>query len=147
MKKLVIMRGLPGSGKSTWIKENGYEIYTICPDSLRLMFAAPNPGISQDYNRRVWELIFEMLEERMKNGSLTVIDATHITWKSIKAYLDLCEKYQYLLEIKDFSNVSACTCMSRNELREEYKKVPNEIILKMDDKLKTADNTKINKFI
>lgn len=146
VNKLILMRGLPGSGKSNWIKENGFEHYTLCADKLRLMFAAPNPRIPQEYNGCVWKLLFEMLEERMKTGSLTIIDATHVNWKSIKDYLPLCEKYQYLLSIVDFSNVPIETCLERNKAREDYKYVPEEVIKGMYNKMKVVDN-KLGKFI
>ena len=37
MRDLIIMRGCPGSGKSTAIKDAGLSAYTISPDSIRLM--------------------------------------------------------------------------------------------------------------
>jgi len=146
VNQLILMRGLPGSGKSSWIKDKGYEIYTLCADTLRLMFSAPNPQISQKDNSRVWKLLFEMLEERMKTGSLTVIDALHLNWKSIKCYLPLCEKYQYLLKIVDFSDVPLENCLERNKVREDYKYVSEKVIIKMHNKIKSSDNNKIGKF-
>ena len=37
MKKLLLLRGAPASGKSTFIKENNLEPYVISSDNLRLM--------------------------------------------------------------------------------------------------------------
>ena len=37
MRTLLLMRGAPGSGKSTWIKENNLEQYTLSPDTIRVM--------------------------------------------------------------------------------------------------------------
>lgn len=42
MRDLIIMRGCPGSGKSTAIKEAGLENYVLSPDALRLMLRAPS---------------------------------------------------------------------------------------------------------
>ena len=60
---LFVMRGAPGSGKSTFIKKAGLEPYTICPDTIRLMFEGPvmDPktgklGISQK-NDRDWRRV------------------------------------------------------------------------------------------
>lgn len=44
MKKLLLLRGAPASGKSTFIKENNLEPYVISSDNLRLMVA----GLSMD---------------------------------------------------------------------------------------------------
>ena len=87
-KRLVLMHGAPGSGKSTFIKKLGLEYITISPDTIRLLFSEPQVmevdhhscmQFSRKYDKEVWELIFKALEERMKNGSDTVIDACNFT--------------------------------------------------------------------
>ena len=85
MRKLIIMRGLPSCGKSTFIKENNLEAYTVSSDTVRLLVASThmNPdgsiGISQKEDKWVWEKIYEILEIRFKNGLFTVFDATNIS--------------------------------------------------------------------
>lgn len=37
MRTLLLMRGAPGSGKSTWIRNHNLEQYTLSPDTLRTM--------------------------------------------------------------------------------------------------------------
>ena len=77
-KRLVLMHGAPGSGKSTFIKKLGLEYLTISADTIRLLFSEPEVMVvdnhscmqfSRKYDKEVWELIFKALEERMKNGS------------------------------------------------------------------------------
>ncbi|WP_226990731.1 AAA family ATPase [Methanosarcina acetivorans] len=41
MRYLVFLRGIPGSGKSTFIKENRLEPYTISSDEVRLLLKPP----------------------------------------------------------------------------------------------------------
>lgn len=41
MRILLLIRGVPGSGKSTFIKEQGLEPYTLSADALRLLYASP----------------------------------------------------------------------------------------------------------
>ena len=41
MRVLALMRGIPASGKSTWIKNMGLSEYTLSADSLRLMASSP----------------------------------------------------------------------------------------------------------
>ena len=36
MRTLLLMRGCPASSKSTWIKENGLEPYTLSADEMRV---------------------------------------------------------------------------------------------------------------
>ena len=72
MRKLVILRGAMGCGKSTFIKEHQLEIFTLSSDQIRLMFNAPQMNINyseeipQFNNKKVWELLYTILEERMK---------------------------------------------------------------------------------
>lgn len=40
-KRLVLMHGAPGSGKSTFIRELGLEYLSISPDNIRLLFSEP----------------------------------------------------------------------------------------------------------
>lgn len=41
MRYLVFLRGIPGSGKSTFVRENNLEPYTISSDSVRLLLKPP----------------------------------------------------------------------------------------------------------
>lgn len=41
MRTLLLLRGSPGCGKSTWIKEHDLSDYVLSADNIRLMFASP----------------------------------------------------------------------------------------------------------
>ena len=41
MRVLLLMRGAMGSGKSTWIQEQGLKPYTLCADDIRLLCQSP----------------------------------------------------------------------------------------------------------
>lgn len=68
------MRGAPGVGKSTFVKENNLEQYTLCADNIRLLCQSPvmtasgKFGISQDNEKKVWSLLFQILKARMQRG-------------------------------------------------------------------------------
>jgi predicted kinase len=131
---LMILRGIPGSGKSTWIKENGLGMYVLCADDLRVMYSTPNPYISQEWNRFVWATLYAMLGTRMKFGSFVIIDAVHQTNKSLKQYRSMCEQFGYEMKIIDFK-VSLEDALERNKNRETYKIVPEEVIERMHKQL------------
>lgn len=140
MKQLVLMRGVPGAGKSTFIKENGLEPYTISPDELRQMHTSPvynEQGIkviSQKHDNQVWDNLMETLEERMINGDFTVIDATHSTGKLIKKYETLARKYRYRTYVVTIKQ-DLDTLIERNNQREELKKVPEDVIYNIYERL------------
>lgn len=49
MRDLIIMRGCPGSGKSTAIEESGLKNYVLSPDDIRLMLRAPEVNENGEY--------------------------------------------------------------------------------------------------
>ena len=148
MRYLFVLRGAPASGKSTWIKENELEPYTISTDGLRLMYQSPvttiegDRAISQNNDKQVWDLLMELLERRMENGELVVIDATHYKSSLINRYKDLVSKYRYRVYVVDFFNVSEEELKRRNATR-GFRKVPDEVIEKMVVAL--ADTNEVKK--
>ncbi len=137
MKLLLVLRGIPGSGKSTWIQEHELEPYTLCADNIRLLYSSPELGLDGKYHisakcdKQVWVFLHERLEARMKNGDLTVIDATHTKESYLKDYKHLCKQYNYRMVVVDFSSVDLDTIKERNYRREQYKQVPEDVIDRM----------------
>ena len=144
MRTLVVTRGIPACGKSTWIEDHELGAYTISPDAIRLLYSAPvllengDLAISQDANKVVWKMAMEALESRMKDGHFTVIDATHTTEKALNKYVQLAKQYHYRLVCVDFSHVDLNTCLGRNGRRNDFKKVPGEVIERMYEQLQTS---------
>lgn len=148
MRNLFILRGAPASGKSTWIKENNLEQYTLSADQIRLMYQSPCTNldgtryISQNNDTQVWKLLFEFLERRMERGEFVIIDATHYKSSLISRYKELVDKYRYRVNVIDFSKVPEEELLKRNAERDEFKKVPEEVIQKMVVALKDDNEVK-----
>ena len=135
MRKLIILRGASGCGKSTFIKNNDLENYTLSTDTIRLMYASPELGIDykesipQFNNKKVWELLYTLLEERMKKGEFTIIDAVHAyADESFPIYKKLAEKYRYRLYVLDFTDIPKEEVYERNKGREIYRQVQESSI-------------------
>lgn len=147
MRKLVILRGSMGCGKSTWLKENDLEKYTLCADTMRLHLAAPQIGIngkdiiSQKDNKQAWEMLYFFLEERMKRGEFTIIDAVHIKSSEFSRYKQLAEQYRYRLYCVDFTDIPIEVAKERNSKRPEYKRVPESEIDKVYSRFDTQGKT------
>lgn len=147
MRKLVILRGSMGCGKSTWLKEHDLEKYTLCADTMRLHLAAPQIGIngkdiiSQKQNAQAWEMLFYFLEERMKRGEFTIIDAVHSKSSEFSRYKSLAEQYRYRLYCVDFTDIPIEVAKERNLKRPEYKHVPEEEIDKVYSRFATQGKT------
>lgn len=136
MRTLLVLRGAPGSGKSTWIKNNKLEAYTICPDDLRVLCGSrelyADGHVSIPCNRATedatWKVFFNILEYRMSRGEFTVIDATASKTADILRYSSLADQYRYRVYCVDFSGVSLEQCLKQNKMRPEEKWVPEEAI-------------------
>ena len=136
MRTLLLTRGAPGSGKSFWIKEHNLQKYTICPDELRTLCSSmelKSDGTfritqEQENEKKVWNILFEILEHRMSRGDFTVIDATASKTKDIQQYKDLAEHYRYRMYIVDFTDIPIEVCLKQNKMRPEEKWVPEEAI-------------------
>lgn len=136
MKTLLLMRGAPGAGKTTWIKEHHLENYALSPDEIRVLCSSTELQptgefkISQERNNEqvVWDILFKLLEHRMSRGEFTIIDATCSKTRDIQQYKDLAEQYRYRMFIVDFTDIPLETCLKQNKMREESKQVPQKAI-------------------
>ena len=134
MRTLLICRGAPGAGKSTWIRENGLSAYTLCPDDIRVLCSSRELkadgsfAIARNYQteQETWKVIFELLEYRMSRGELTVLDATGSKTKDIQQYKDLADMYRYRTYVVDFTGVPLEQCLAQNKMRPQDKWVPEE---------------------
>ena len=144
MRTLLLLRGAPGSGKSTWIRENNLEQYALEADRFRQLISNPimtldgEYRITQDSDRLAWDMLYKALEHRMRRGDFTIIDATHATKTSIQNYKKLIELYRYRVYYKTV-DCSLDELLKRNQTRPEHKRVPEDVILQKHALLQTND--------
>lgn len=134
MRTLLLLRGAPGSGKSTWIEDNGLQLYTLSADTIRLMYQSPVVGadgteqISAQQDEAVWKTLFRMLRSRMQRGDFTVVDATNSRTSELNRYKELCAEYRYRAYCVDFTQVPMEEAKRRNAGREPYRRVPDRVV-------------------
>lgn len=143
MRVLLLFRGAPGCGKSTYIEDNGLKPYTLCADDIRLMCASPTMDISgfcrisPENDNLVWKTLFQILETRMQHGEFTVIDASNSKTEEMKRYKDLADQYRYRIYCIDMTDAPRETLLQRNCARPLLKQVPEEVIDKMLSRFET----------
>jgi predicted kinase len=113
--KLILTKGLPASGKTTWAKEyiQKYpETANLCKDDLRLQLS----GTNKRENRiiKVRDLLTEYYFEQ--NYSVIWSD-TNLNPVHLRRATELATKYQADLVIQDFTNVSLAECIRRDLVR------------------------------
>lgn len=144
-RTLLIARGIPGSGKSTFMEEKGLTPFVLSPDHLRLLHQSPRMKtdgtwhIAHEHEKAVWKLVMELTEKRMKQGDFVIIDATHTRAKDINQYRTLAHTYRYRVMCLDFSSVPLDTCLERNAMRDGYKRVPDEAVHKLHARIQSSE--------
>ena len=96
--KLIIMRGLPGSGKSTTAKM--LDGYIASTDDYFMLGKAYLFDPSLLFNAHVWN------QDRVEKGmrlcrSPIIVDNTNIRLNDMKPYIKLAEIYNYEIEVKE----------------------------------------------
>lgn len=126
------MSAMPGTGKSTFIRENELDAITLSLDNFRTIYA----GNTTDYNGNVIlsgrneDLVFakfnEALNSRMQNGGTLFIDNLNANETSIDYLHPLMEKYDYDYRIVRFEIQPMDFYIARNNQRESFKRLPQE---------------------
>lgn len=128
--KLIMLVGLPGSGKSTKAEEfrkQGYIVHSS--DAIRNELNLH----SLDDTQRVFDILHERIMLDMLAKRDIVYDSTNLTRKRRMKFLQLIEKFNYE-KICYVRLVNMYTCMGFNSQRTVYDRVPDESIEMMNNR-------------
>ena len=120
MSKLIICRGLPASGKSTWAKqwvlEDPEHRVRINQDDIRLMLGkywVPSR------EKLVQEIQFDAIIEALNREFDVVIDNTNLNNKVLDQFNRLIKTFEnYEIEYKDFFDTPLSVCIERDKNRD-----------------------------
>ena len=139
MPKLVVMKGLPGSGKST-IAEDMLSVnpgmVRVNRDMLRPMLHG-NAAWSRERERKTVEIETYIVRTALYNGTSVVVDDTNIAVMSLSHWINLTEECNSLsvpvtMETHDLTKkVSILECIRRDSLRSEPARVGRGVIDRM----------------
>ncbi len=128
--EVILLSGLPASGKDTWINENNINLPVISLDNIR----EKNNIKPTDNQTKVINEAREMAKVYLRNKQSFIWNATNITKDIRKKLIDLFTNYNAKVKII-YLEVPYKELIERNELRKNHAPVPIHAISNMIDKL------------
>jgi predicted kinase len=113
--KLIVTKGLPASGKTTWAKEyiQKYpETANLCKDDLRLQLSSTNKR-----EKRIIKVRDLLTAYYFEQGYSVIWSDTNLNPVHLRCATELAKQYQAELVIQDFTNVSLAECIRRDLVR------------------------------
>lgn len=148
MSKLTILRGVSGSGKSTWAAQQNALV--VSRDNLRAAFF-PNftdteyykSPILRDMEDSITRIQDAAIETNLRLGKDVIVDNTNVEWRYVKALAKIANKVGAEVEIKVF-DVPLQRAINNNTWRAANggRNVPRDVIEKQHSRLQgTKDKT------
>lgn len=129
MAKLIITRGLPGSGKSTWARQQeGFKV--IEKDDIRADLEKKGWLWSRENEKDVIHLQEAMIATNLKKGQ-NIIAADTNFGKHEGRLKAIAEGLGAEFAVRDFTDVPLEVCLERNRNRTDKKPIPEQAIRDM----------------
>jgi predicted kinase len=113
--KLILTKGLPASGKTTWAKEyiQKYpETANLCKDDLRLQLGSTNKR-----EKRIIKIRDLLTEHYFEQGYSVIWSDTNLNPVHLRRATELAKQHQAELVIQDFTDVPLVECIRRDLVR------------------------------
>ncbi len=129
MPKLIITRGLPGSGKTTWARTRP-DLVRVNRDDLRRMLHGGRLGTTTA-EFQVTHAHRAAVEALLRQRSDVVCDDTNLRARVVRELAELAAKCGAEFVVRDFTDVAVEECVRRDAGRDPAAQVGEEVIRNM----------------
>lgn len=146
MRKLILLAGLPGVGKSYYAQSIQDEnCHIISSDETRFAITHDYRIILEDMNI-VYDKMIETANALLNNNEniTVVLDSTFLDDKRRNYFLDRIRGADYIQLVMLKANID--TILKRNHKRQEEKWVPEDVILSMMERYKDPSSDNICRY-
>jgi predicted kinase len=146
--QLIILCGVPGAGKSTWVKKeqmSGKAIAVVSSDAIRLelfySLIEANQGsgsAAREKHALVFKIFYKRIIEALQSGQTVVADATNLRAKDRKKLKQLADQENSSTKLVVFENTERAKINNIN--RDFDQQVPEPVMEKMINRFQSSIN-------
>jgi predicted kinase len=128
--RLLITRGLPASGKTTFARELQPGVVRVNRDDLRRMLHGRRL-FTQWAEAQVTHAQRATVEALLRARADVVVDDTNLRARTVREWADLAATFHASFEVHDFTDVPLDECLRRDAGRPEDDRVGDEVIRRL----------------
>ena len=128
--KLIITRGLPGSGKSTWAEAQvvaNPQMVRVNRDSLRAMMNGTRNNAKTE--KLIANARDALIRTTLSTGRSVIVDDTNLVPSTVERLREIAQEFKASFEVQDFTDVPVQVCIERDLHRE--RSVGSKVIMRM----------------
>lgn len=133
MTRLLITRGLPASGKTTFARKLQPYVVRVNRDDLRFMLHGRRL-LTQWAEGQVTAVQRSMVEQLLRARADVVVDDTNLRPSTVREWAALAARFRASFEVHDFTDVPLDECLRRDAGRPEHEQVGADSIRRMHDR-------------
>jgi predicted kinase len=130
MTRLLIPRGLPASGKTTFARKLQPQVVRVNRDDLRRMLHGRRL-FTQWAEGQVTHAQRATVEALLRAHADVIVDDTNLRAKTVREWAELAARFHATFEVHDFTDVPLEECLRRDADRPEQDRVGEEGIRRM----------------